>query len=89
MDVISACAYGVNIDSINNPNHPIVLNAKRVLNIDANLSTFLAVFAPTIAKFFKLEMFDINAINYFDILTNKLVEERKNSNLSQEKSKNL
>jgi hypothetical protein len=28
MDVISACAYGIDIDSINNPDHPIVSNAK-------------------------------------------------------------
>jgi cytochrome P450 family 3 subfamily A len=79
MDVISACAYGIDIDSINNPDHPIVLNAKKILNIDANISVLLSVLIPSIAKFLKLEPFDINAANYFDSLTNKLVEERKKS----------
>ncbi len=77
MDVISACAYGIDIDSINNPEHPIVLNAKKILNVDASISVLLSVFAPQFAKFLNLEPFDINAANYFDSLTKKLVEERK------------
>ncbi len=89
MDVISACAYGIKVDSINNPNHPIVLNAQKILNVDASLSAFLSAFAAPIAKFFKLELFDINATNYFDVLTNKLVEERKKSIKIQENSKEI
>jgi len=77
MDVISACAYGINIDSIDNPNHPIVVNAKKILNVDADLTMFISVFAPPLAEFLKLETFDLKAVNYFDALTNKIAEERK------------
>jgi cytochrome P450 family 3 subfamily A len=77
MDVISACAYGIDIDSINNPDHPIVSNAKKILNVDASISVLLSVLVPPLARFLNLEPFDINAANYFDYLTNKLVEERK------------
>ncbi len=77
MDVISACAYGINTDSVNNPNHPIVVNAKRILGVDANIGIILSVLAPPIAKFFNCEPFDKDSVNYFDVLTNKIVDERK------------
>ena len=80
MDVLTSCAYGINIDSINNPDHPIVVNMRKITNIDANLAIITAFIAPPIAEFFKMETFDINAVNYFDNLTNKIVEERKKSN---------
>jgi hypothetical protein len=86
MDVISACAYGINTDSIKDPNHPIVVNAKKILNVDANISLFLSAFAAPIARFLKLEPFDITATNYFDALTNKIIEERKKFNETQENS---
>ena len=77
MDVISACAYGIKIDSINNPEHPVVLNAKKIFGIDASISTILSITAPNIARFFKLEFLDPKAIKYFDDLTNQIVNERK------------
>ena len=89
MDVIAACAYGINIDSINNPDHPIVTNAKKILGIDANLNIILSVMAPSLARFFKLESFDINATNYFDKLTNDIVNERKKLNNCSKTDKSL
>jgi len=87
MDVISACAYGINIDSIDNPSHPIVINAKKILNVNASISILLSVLFPPFAKYLKLEPFDIKAANYFDTLTKRLVEERKKLAENQEKSK--
>jgi cytochrome P450 family 3 subfamily A len=84
MDVISACAYGINTDSVKDPNDPIVVNVKKILNVDVNISLFLSVSAPPIARFLKLEPFDIKATNYFDALTNKIIEERKKFNQTQE-----
>jgi hypothetical protein len=84
MDVISACAYGINTDSVKDPNHPIVVNVKKILNVDVSISLFLSVSAPPIARFLKLEPFDIKATNYFDALTNKIIEERKKFNQTQE-----
>ena len=77
MDVISACAYGINTESIKNPSHPIVTNAKKILGVDAGISLLLSALAPGLAKRLKLEPFDINAVNYFDELTNQILKERK------------
>ncbi|CAG2180845.1 unnamed protein product, partial [Oppiella nova] len=77
MDVISACAYGINTESIKNTSHPIVTNAKKILGVDAGISLLLSVLAPGLAKLLRLEPFDINAANYFDELTNQIVKERK------------
>ena len=80
MDVICACAYGIKVDSINNPDHPIVVNAKKMFGVNADLGIILSVFAPNIARFLKLEFFDKSAIKYFDELTNQIVAERKKIN---------
>ncbi|CAG2102536.1 unnamed protein product [Medioppia subpectinata] len=80
MDVISACAYGINIDSINNPDHPVVVNAKKILGVDSGWRQVLGILAPGVAKFFGVEFFDIDAANYFDTLTNQILKERKHNN---------
>ena len=80
MDVISSCGYGIDIDSVNNPDHPIMVNAKKVLSTDANFSMILSIIWPKLARFFKLNFFDINAINFFDKLFNDIVKRRMNSN---------
>ncbi|CAG2109785.1 unnamed protein product, partial [Medioppia subpectinata] len=79
MDVISACAYGINVESINNPNHPIVVNAKKILSVDSSFSYALSILAPPIARMFSVEPFNITAIKYFAKLTEKIVEERKSA----------
>ncbi|CAG2178374.1 unnamed protein product [Oppiella nova] len=76
MDVISACAYGINPESINNLDHPIVTNAKRILSVDGFRMLFL-VLAPWLAKLLKLQLFDTNSIDYFDELTKQIFKERK------------
>ncbi|CAG2110542.1 unnamed protein product, partial [Medioppia subpectinata] len=80
MDVISACAYGIDVKSIDNPNHPVVTNASKILNADAGISAALSLLAPGIARFFELEPFDIKATGYFDQLTKKILSERKSNN---------
>ncbi|CAG2174790.1 unnamed protein product [Oppiella nova] len=79
MDVISACAYGINVESINNANHPIVVNAKKILSVDTSFSFMLSILCPSIARFFKLEPFNVNAINFFNNLTEQIVAERKSA----------
>ncbi|CAG2121720.1 unnamed protein product, partial [Medioppia subpectinata] len=77
MDVISACAYGINVESINNPNHPIVVNAKKILSVDSSLSYAVSALLPPIARLLRLEPFDKKAIEFFDSLTKEIVNERK------------
>ncbi|XP_054157436.1 uncharacterized protein LOC128955785 [Oppia nitens] len=89
MDVISACAYGIDVDSINNPNHPIVINAKKILSVDSNFSFIISVLMPPLARFLKLEPFNVKAIEFFDNLTKQIVHDRKlASSIQQNLSKN-
>ncbi|XP_054155184.1 cytochrome P450 3A29-like [Oppia nitens] len=80
MDVICGCAYGINLDSIKNPEHPVVVNAKKVLNTDVNLRQVIGLLMTPLAKLLKLEFFDLNATNFFEELTNKILQERQHKN---------
>ena len=76
MDVIASCAYGIEIDSVSQPDHPVVVNAKRILNVDISFSFLGCLFFPSLAKWLGLEPFDKKAVDYFDDLTFKIVEKR-------------
>lgn len=76
MDVIASCAFGVNIDTISQPNHPMVENAKKILGLNADLSYAICVMLPSLARLLRLEFLDKQAIEYFDSLTFKIIEER-------------
>ena len=83
MDVIACCGYGIEIDSVTNANHPIVVNAKKILNVDINLGKMICFLLPRIAQLLDLNAFDKDAILYFDKLTFEIVEKR----LSQKNGK--
>ena len=76
MDVISCCGYGIELDSISQPNHPVVVNAKKILNVDISFNQIMCFMFPRIAQLLKLEVFDKKAVNYFDKLTFEIVEKR-------------
>lgn len=88
MDVIARCGYGIDVDSLSDPNHPIVVNARKILGIDASLSMILCFLFPSLARLLKLEAFDWSATQYFDNLTKKIVEKRIETN-SVKKNKDL
>ncbi|KAJ6218335.1 hypothetical protein RDWZM_009492 [Blomia tropicalis] len=83
MDVIASCAYGIDIDSVRTPNHPVVVNAKKILNVDVSISFLFCIFFPGFAKFLRLEAFDKKAVEYFDDLTFEIVEKRLKSDEKQ------
>lgn len=78
MDVIASCAYGIQINSLKEPNHPIVTHAKQILNVDAKWIRILAILFPKFGKIFNIDPFEIEGINYFDDLTFKIIEKRLN-----------
>ncbi|CAG2179632.1 unnamed protein product, partial [Oppiella nova] len=80
MDVISACAYGINISSIDNPNHPMVMNVKRILSTDVSVGLMLSIITPGLARLLRAEPFDRKALQYFDELTEQILTERKKFN---------
>lgn len=85
MDVIASCAYGINVDSVSQPDHPIVSNAKKILNVDASLSFMVCVMLPSLAKFLNLHAFNKKSVDYFDNLTFEIIEKRIRSSQKQRK----
>ncbi|XP_054166543.1 cytochrome P450 3A8-like [Oppia nitens] len=80
MDVIGACAYGVTVDAINNPDHPIVVNAKKIFSENSSWSNAVSVLCPPLARFLNLEPFQPEGILYFERLAEKIIAERKAEN---------
>lgn len=68
--------YGIEIDSVRNPDHPVVVNATKILNVDINFTQIICFMFPKVAKFLNLDIFDRDAVNYFDKLTFEIVEKR-------------
>jgi len=87
MDVLCSCVFGIEIQSIKDPNHPVVKNAIRAFAVDLSFSSILGYIAPSIAKFLKLETLDRKAVNYFRELTAKIVEIRKTKSHSIDNKK--
>ncbi|CAG2180251.1 unnamed protein product, partial [Oppiella nova] len=77
MDVISRCGYGIDVESIKNPNHPVVLNARKILSVDLGLAFIVSFLFPGLARLLGVEPFDMSACSYFDDLTKKIIDERK------------
>lgn len=77
MDVLSSCVFGIKLDSIDNPDHPVVQNAKQFLALSPNLSRVLSVLTPRLAQFLRLEFFDPKTVQYFADLTKQIISERR------------
>ena len=73
MDCSTYSTFGINVDSINNPDHPLVINGKKAFNTDANFSRIVSVLAPKVARYFRLEFMDKDMLDYFGNLVNETV----------------
>jgi len=76
MDVISRCAYGIELDSLNQPDHPVIVNAKKILNTNAGLTQLLCGMFPAIARRLGLAYFDSDSVEFFDKLTLQILDKR-------------
>ena len=77
MDVISACAFGIKVDSINDPKHPMVINAKKILTFNFGLRTLIVLLFPKLKNLMNVQLLDKKGIEYFDELTHEILAERK------------
>ncbi|CAG2174354.1 unnamed protein product, partial [Oppiella nova] len=80
MDVVGASFYGINIDSLNNPDQPIERYLKRIFSGNGTFSQAMSSMAPTVAKWLGLEFFDTESTAYLDALTDRILRERKHNN---------
>ncbi|XP_075681360.1 cytochrome P450 3A8-like [Dermatophagoides pteronyssinus] len=85
MDVIASCAYGIEVDSISESNHPLVKHAQRILSLDVSLNQAICFVFPFLGKFLNLDPFDRESAKYFDDLTFKIIEERLKTKNKQSK----
>jgi hypothetical protein len=42
MDALTSCAFGIQTDSLNHPEHPCVVHAKKAIDLRINLAHYLA-----------------------------------------------
>ncbi|CAG2109455.1 unnamed protein product, partial [Medioppia subpectinata] len=80
MDNICRCAYGIELNSLENTDHPVLKNIKKLLDPPLTLGLITSAFFPALAKLFGCEPFSIEACNYFADLTKSIIDERKQHN---------
>ncbi|CAG2104153.1 unnamed protein product, partial [Medioppia subpectinata] len=77
MDVLSASAFGINAESISNPDNPIITNAKKAFAFNYGFGIIMSILWPRMARLLRCEPFDIQAIQYFETLAKRLIDDRK------------
>ncbi|XP_075828910.1 cytochrome P450 3A25 [Microtus pennsylvanicus] len=84
MDVITGTSFGVNVDSLNNPQDPFVQKAKKFLKFSAFdpflLSIFLFPFLTPIYELLSLSIFPRQSVNFFKKFVTSMKKNRLDSN---------
>ena len=76
LDVVASTAFGISIDSMNEPKNPIVSNAKKFFG-QKPFTRILFEFYLTLARLKKLRPTDFESFNYFSRLTEKITREKR------------
>ncbi|XP_057619735.1 cytochrome P450 3A25 [Chionomys nivalis] len=84
MDVITGTSFGVNVDSLNNPQDPFVQKAKKLLKFSVFdpflLSIFLFPFLTPIYELLSLSIFPRQSVNFFKKFVATMKKNRLDSN---------
>ncbi|KAJ8973688.1 hypothetical protein NQ317_013393 [Molorchus minor] len=79
-DVIATSAFGINVDSLENPENKFFLTGKQALDF-SKLSSFLRIFGyivfPKLFKFLKITLFDKEVGDFFINLVDETVKARE------------
>ena len=76
LDVVASTAFGISIDSLNEPNNPIVSNAQKFFG-QKPITRILFEFYLTFSRLKKLRPTDFESFNYFSRLTEKITREKR------------
>ncbi|XP_046693295.1 cytochrome P450 3A27-like isoform X2 [Silurus meridionalis] len=80
LDVVTNTAFGVNIESLNNPNHPFVDNIKKLLDLNVFNPLFLATalfpFVTPLLEQMNISIFPTAVTNFFYTSLQKVKSER-------------
>ncbi|OBS57025.1 hypothetical protein A6R68_11850, partial [Neotoma lepida] len=84
MDVIIGTSFGVNVDSLNNPEDPFMQKAKKILKFSIFdpflLSIFLFPFLTPIYELLNLSIFPRQSVNFFKNFVTRMKKNRLDSN---------
>ena len=83
-DVIATCAFGVKVDSMENPNNEFYVNGKKLSNYAAGcmklFKFFIIILLPRVAQIFKMNFFDVSIKKFFkDMILNTMSTRQKNN----------
>ncbi|CAG9827672.1 unnamed protein product [Diabrotica balteata] len=79
-DVIATTAFGIKVDSLENPDNEFYLMGREVTNFTGGLKMlkfFIAAAFPRLANFLKLSFFDKKTTNFFTNLIDKTIKMRE------------
>uniref|UniRef100_A0AAT9UU58 Cytochrome P450 6PZ21 n=1 Tax=Maconellicoccus hirsutus TaxID=177089 RepID=A0AAT9UU58_MACHI len=84
-DVIGSCAFGIEIDSLNNPNSEFRTTGKKLFEFRlATLIRMLRVHVPsTLIKLLNLTLMDVKAQNFFGDIIHETVAHRERNNITR------
>ena len=80
MDVISSCAFGTKVNSIQCPDNEIVLNIKKIARQNIPLSSTLTFLFPSLSKSFRLHPFDKLSLRFLRTALKEVITKRKADN---------
>ncbi|XP_063707464.1 probable cytochrome P450 9f2 [Culicoides brevitarsis] len=82
-DIISTCAFGLEVDCLRDPNNDIFKNAKKILDFDHPLLMFKFLFImmmPKVAKWMKMSVTPHETTNFFKDLVRDTIAYRRKTN---------
>ena len=82
MDATVAFAYGIKVDSLIDPQHPVVVNVRKIISLDSidwrNLANLTVIFLfPKVAQLLRLR-YNGQATNFFMDFYRKIIDEKRN-----------
>lgn len=85
VDVIGTCAFGVNVDSLNEPKNDFYVWGKKATNLEGlqMVKFFLARLMPRVLKFFNVKFLDSRVENFFLKLVSDTIAVRAEKNISR------
>lgn len=83
VDVISTCAFGLEVDSLKNPQNDVYVNARKSFNFEdysQQLKMSLISLAPKLAKIFNLSFIPKESNNFFQKIVADTIKHRRTTN---------
>lgn len=84
-DVIATCAFGVKVNSFENPTNEFYLEGKKLTNFSGGvlqaIKFFMLILAPKMANLFKIKIFDESVAKFFKKMIMDTMATRQDKNI--------